>query len=190
MLAAIAEQQRVNLEGSTTTCRIKAKLVPAKRRSCPLHSVAPLAVYVLASLLAEVAMGAGPTLQKVDEIVIKACADSTVISLSQCPSPSSCQDGEASLELGHSDPTKIGSLVVQVFNIDPSISSGKSPLRGLVPRQVLGRQVITACPTAKKHGRTDAEIRVTDNDGKFIQVKISIVVQPLSPVFDDSGPTR
>ena len=194
MLAAIAEHQRVDEEGSPTTYRIKAKLVPAKRRSCPLHSVAPLAVYVLASLLAEVAMGAGPTLQAVEDIVMKACADRTVDSLSQCPSPSSCQDGEASLVLGHSDPTQIGSLLVagavQVLNIDPPISSASSPLRGIVARQVSGQQVITACPKAKKYGRSNAEIKITDSSGKSIQVKISIVVQPLSPVFDDSGPTR
>jgi len=195
MTAAIAGQQRVESEGSPTTCRIKATLVPAKRRSCPLHSVAPLAVYVLASLLAAVAMGAGPTLQAVEDIVIKACVDKTVDSLSQCPWPSSCQDGEASLVLGHSDPTQIGSLLgcvgcVQVLNIDPPISSTMSPLRGIVARPVSGQQVITACPKAKKYGRSNAEIKITDSSGKSIQVKISIVVQPLSPVFDDSGPTR
>lgn len=134
-------------------------------------------------------MGAGPTLQKVDDIVIKACADSTVIPL-QCPSPSSsCQDGEASLVLGHSDPTKIGSLVVAVLSMDPLISSPRSPLRGLVARQVLGTWVVIACPTAKRYGRTDAEITITDG-GIVIQGKISIVVQQLKPVFDDSGPTR
>ena len=191
-----AEKQRVDIEGSQTTCRIKAKRVSAKRRACPLHSVAPLAVYVLirhvvlASLLTKVAMGAGPTMQAVEDIVIKACADRTVDLLSQCPSPSSCQDGEASLVLGHSDPTQIGSLDVTVLNIDPPISSTMSPLRGVVARPVSGQQVITACPKAKKYGRSNAEIKITDSSGKSIQVKISIVVQPLSPVFDDSGPTR
>jgi len=186
----MAEQQRVDLEGSPTTCRIKAKLVPAKRRSCPLRSVAPLAVYVLASLLAEVAMGAGPTLQKVEDIVIKACAVSTVKDL-PCPSPSStCQDGEASLVLGHSDPTKIDLLEVLVLSMDPLIASPRSPLRGLVARRVLGTWVVTACPTAKRYGRTDAEITITDGAGISIPSKISIVVQQLKPVFDDSGPTR
>ena len=184
-----AARQR-DLEESHPTSQRKMRQVQHSQRLwqshvCPSHRLPGL---LLASLLLAGAM-AGPTLQAMEDVVIKACANAAVAAL-QCPAASSCQDGEAQLVLGHSDPTLIGSLLVSIQTISPSLSSADSPLRDVVVRLISGQKVVTVCPRGKAYGRSTIFLKVTDAEGKSILTNFGIVVQPLAPVFDDAGPTR
>ena len=180
----------LDLEESHPTSQRKMRQVQHSQRLwqshvCPSHRLPGL---LLASLLLAGAM-AGPTLQAMEDVVIKACANAAVAAL-QCPAASSCQDGEAQLVLGHSDPTLIGSLLVSIQTISPSLSSADSPLRDVVVRLISGQKVVTVCPRGKAYGRSTIFLKVTDAEGKSILTNFGIVVQPLAPVFDDAGPTR
>jgi len=148
----------------------------------------PAAYALLAVALAGRALAAGPTLQPVPDVVIKACGNPLVATMS-CPAASSCQDGEAHMVLGHSDPTLLNSLTVTIERLSPDITPA-SPLRDAVVRTVSGQRVISVCPRGKASGRTIVYIKVTDGNGQFILTDFAVVVQALTPVFDDAGPTR
>jgi hypothetical protein len=149
----------------------------------------PAAYVLLAVALTGRALAAGPTLQPVPDVVIKACGNPLVATMS-CPAASSCQDGEAHMVLGHSDPTLLNSLIVTIESLAPAIGTPASPLRDAVVRTVSGQRVISVCPKGKASGRTIVYIKVTDGNGQFILTDFAVVVQALTPVFDDAGPTR
>ena len=195
-LEAGAAVRRVYLEESPATGWLAGKAAVEQRASgirWQRNSCGPRCaslLLLLATGLVGGAMGAGPTLQAVEDVVIKACADPLVRTVQACPAASSCQDGEANLVLGHSDPTLIGSMVVSIQRVVPAISNPLSTVRDVVVRSVSGQKVITVCPKGKESGRSTVYIRITDTNGVSILSDFGIVVQPLSPVFDDAGPTR
>ena len=148
----------------------------------------PAAFVLLTSALAARAM-AGPTLQGIQDVVIKACGDPLVRNMA-CPAASSCQDGEAQLVLGHTDPTLTASLIVSIQRVTPAIADPLSSLRDVVVRTVSGQKVVSVCPKGKLAGRTVVYLKITDGNGQFILSDFAVVIQPLMPVFDDAGPTR
>lgn len=186
-LVCEAAVRRVDLEESVTTSRRTEQAKLPTRRARQRSRCLPGLLF--ASFLMASARAAGPTLQAMEDVVIKACADSTVQAL-QCPAASSCQDGEAQLVLGHSDPDLIGSLIVSVQTITPALATLDSPLRDVVVRSISGQKVITVCPKGKAYGRSTVNLKVADEAGNSILTEFGVVVQPLAPVFDDAGPTR
>jgi hypothetical protein len=171
-------------EGLVRAARFCGRRPPAYRRRG-----LPAAYALLAAALAGRALAAGPTLQLVPDVVIKACGNPLVATM-ECPAASSCQDGEVHLVLGHSDPTLLDSLTVTIESTSPIRGTPTSSLREALVRKVSGQNVISVCPKGKASGRTTVYIKVIDTKGQFIQADFAVVVQALTPVFDDAGPTR
>ena len=171
-------------EGLGRRARFCRRRPPASRRRG-----LPAAYALLAVALTGRALAAGPTLQPVPDVVIKACGSPLEAKMT-CPAASSCQDGEAHMMLGHSDPTLLNSLVVTIQRLDPALDTQASPLRDAVVRKVSGQTVIIVCPKGKASGRTTVSVRVTDSQGQSIPTDFTVVVQSLTPVFDDAGPSR
>ena len=128
-------------------------------------------------------------IQKVEDVVIKACSDNNVRFL-PCPADSACNTGEAHLILDHSDPALKASLVVTIQSVSPPIVSSLSPLRDVVVRSVSGHRVISVCPRGKAYGKSTVVLTVTDTNGLSINTQFDVSVQALAPVFDDAGPSR
>jgi len=154
------------------------------------HAPKVWAALVLVSHLLVGVLGAGPTVQPIEDVVIKACSANDLPNSCGQNVFTSCQDGTVHLVLGHSDETLLSSLSVERDSITPSISASSSSLRDVVVETISGQKVITICPRGKQSGRTSVTIKVTDGLGKSITTDFAIIVQPLAPVLDDVGPTR
>lgn len=172
--------------------RASAKDCRRRRPACRLRASAPgpCVSLILASRLLVGVLG-GPTIQPIEDVVIKACSDTSVASMACGQNVyTACQDGTVHLVLGHSDETLISSLQVERTSVTPTISAQSSPLRDVLIETLRGQRVITVCPRGKESGRSSVTIRVTDGQGVSVTTEFAIVVQPLTPVLDDVGPTR
>ena len=158
----------------------------ARRRCAVARGTWALVMTGLA--LVRVAAG-GPSVQAIQDVTIKACADKKIDGFSNCPMSTTCVDGDVQLVLGHTDPTKIAGLTVTQESMTPALGTAGNPLRNLIFKPEVNMYV--ACPAFKKSGRVTVVVKIKDEStGESITTEFAVVVEALVPVFDDAGPTR
>jgi len=145
-----------------------------------------LRAVVLAAVCGAASAQLTPIMESVSDVTMKACPTAA------------CQAVNVQITVGHQDPAFALQTLTITWSPNPPLSDAFSPLSSITAVLADGAQrVIALSPNGKIFGSSTITVTVRDTNPTCTVAaqctatqSFNVIVEPLSPVFDNTGPTR